>query len=291
MRAEAENVPDQVVKFAGSLPQHSVALIGCRSGDESHECCEYDLAVFSEESSESQVVRLDSHTVELLYFDAPAADKVYDLYGMKIVKDAKFKLASAARDMSEDTFRKALVSSGRKSLVSSLFCLRSMADRPEEPVLAAMWAKIAAYRFMSGSIALSGSRPMPLHEMEQARAMEAPSIATDGIQAAFESIGVERATRPAIARSLEALRELISGDYDRDLVMSKIDSLQSRQMLSDCYYYAGRCAAENLARRNETYHRRYAKLIQLALDLTGDVQLVENLRSRMFTAANAMLKE
>ena len=295
---DAEWIPAEVEKLARSLPPAgAVALIGCRAGESSSvslDCCEYDLAVFSGERSDSQVIRLKDQTVELLYFDGQPASSIADLYGMKIIRDSnKFTLASSASEMSQGKFRKAISASGRKLLVSSLFCLRRAAEQSEKggTVLAPMWAKIAAYRFMSGAIALSGSRPMPLHEIGQSRQIEAAGHVADGIQAALECIGTERATRPAISRSLEALRELKSKDYDRDLVMSKIDILLDRQMLSDCYYYIGRTAAENLAKRNESFYRRYAKLVQLGLDLTSDAQHVEKLQRTISRAANAILKE
>jgi hypothetical protein len=296
LRSFAGQVPLQVDKFARSLPERGVAVIGCRCQDEisSLDCCEYDLAVFSEERRESQVIRLDGQTVELLYFSGrPENHIAADLYGMKIVRDTnRFTLASLARSMTEEKFTRSLAASGRKSLVSSLFCLRApVGQNDDSGVLGAMWAKIAAYRFVSGVVAISGSRPMPLHEMDQSRRIEAADHIADGLQASLECIGTERATRPAISRSLAALRELKSKDYDRDLVLSKAEMLQSRQMLADCYYYIGKMASESLAARNEKFHRKYSKLVQLALDLTGDAQQVEKLRRRIFAAATAVLKQ
>jgi hypothetical protein len=71
--------------------------------------------------------------------------------------------------------------------------------------------------------------------------------------------------------------------------MSKIEFLLDRQMLSDCYFYIGKAAAENLSRRNEAFHRKYVKLVQLALDLTSDAQMMDKLRRSLFRAATAAL--
>src|SRR4029078_3494098 len=152
----------------------------------------------------------------------------------------------------------ALVAAGKKSLISSLFYQQRM-NGANNPIVAAMWLKVAAYEFIAGSLALSGSRPMPLHAPEQIRQADAGGI-SDGVQIAFECIGTERATRPAISRSLEAIQELKSNDYDRDLVMSKIRHLLDRHMLADCYYYAGKVAGKSLAGRSDTFHSRYSKL-------------------------------
>jgi hypothetical protein len=262
-------------------------LIGCRAAAASLDCCEYDIALFSKPEN-NKAVRLKDQSVELLYF-GDTKDHIIDLYGMKIIRDDNaFALAATAKGYTEEKFRKALKAHGRKLLVRSLFCQR-MAQQAEEPVISHMWIKMGAYRFISGALALSGERPRPAHELEQARQMEVSDKVAEGIASALECIGLERATRPAITRSIEALRELLSKDYDREIVMSKIEFFLDRQMLSDCYFYIGKVAAENLSKRNEAFHRKYVKLAQLALDLTRDVQLMDKLRRSLFKAATATL--
>lgn len=290
LHASVSHVPSNIKAFLESLPPSPVALVGCRSADAALECCEYDVAIFSEEAKEPQIVCIENQTVELLYLPGQPAGRIVDLYGMKVIRDSnKFALASVAKEITREKFVKSLRALGRKELVSSRFCQR-MAEQSSDPVTAQMWYKIAAHRFVSGSIALSGKRPMPVHELEQTRHIEASAAVAEGLSAALECIGLERATRPSISRSVEALRELKSSDYDRDLVMSKIEFLLSRQMLPDCYLYIGRMASENLAGRKNAFHKSYAKLIQLALDLTSDVQ-IEKLHRSLFKAASTILKE
>jgi hypothetical protein len=210
---------------------------------------------------------------------------------MVIVRDNnRLSLASATKEITPQKARKALAASGRKSLVESLFYQRKMIDTVENPAIAAMWAKFAAYQFLDGVLASLGTRPMPLHELEQIRQADAPTSLADGIQAALECIGIERATRPAISRSIEAAKELKSKDYDKDLMLSKVSHLLERQMLSDCYFYIGKVSAENLARRRDPFYARYTKLVQISMDLTNDVQELKKLQRRLFHAANAGLK-
>lgn len=290
LRAPRDPIPSPVEQFLQSLPLSPVALIGCRAADASLECCEYDVAVFAEDK-QARVIRLDGQAIELLYFPADPRISTVELYGMRIVRDNnKFALASAAKEMTEEKFKKAVRALGRKSIVSSLFCQR-MAHEAGGSVVGHMWAKIAAYRFVSGAIALAGKRPMPLHELEQARQIEASGAVAEGLGAALECIGLERATRPSISRSIQALQELKSKDYDKDIVMSKIEFLLGRQMLSDCYFFMGRVAAENLARRKDSFHNKYSKLVQLALGLTSDVQQMEKSQRSLFKAAGAILRE
>lgn len=281
-------VPVAVRKFAESIP-HPIALIGCRVSEMSLECCEFDLAVFAPASQDNQVMHVDGLAFELLHLAGPARNYIVDLGGMQVLKDTnKFDLSSAVRGIAPEKYRKALSAAGKKSLISSLFFQQKM-RQAKLPTVAAMWLKLAAYEFMGGMLALSQSRPMPLHELEQVRRADAGNMA-EGVEVALECIGIERATRPAISRSVNAIKELKSKDYDRNLFVSKVNHLLGRSMLADSYYYAGKVAARNLAGRKELFYSQYTKLVKLALDLSSDMQHLEKLRKLLFKAANGGLK-
>lgn len=267
--------------FANEI-MHPVALIGCRTSPISLDCCEYDLAIFEpsqEDKQANQVVQVDKQPVELMYLTGSIKDHVIDLANMVILKDnSTLMLSSAAKDIISGKYTKMLASSGKKSLISSLFCQQKMRGT-KHPVVAAMWLKIAAYEFIDGMIALSGNRPMPVHILEQVRQID--SRRAEGVEVALECIGAERATRPAISRSMEAIKELKLKDYDKDLFLSKISHLLERRRLVDCYYYAGRVASKNLVNRTEPFHSQYSKLVQLALDLSNDTQSLEKMQKRL----------
>lgn len=279
-------IPAAVRKFAGGI-QHPVALIGCRTTEMSLSCCEYDLAVFG--PGDNRIVQVDDHVVELVHLDKSAKNYAVELGDMAILKDTnKFVLSSATRDITQEKYKRALAAAGKKSLISSLFSQQKMIQA-KRPAVAAMWLKIAAYQFVWGTLALSGSRPMPLHELQEVRQADSRNLA-EGVEIALDCIGIERATRPAISRSMQAVKELKSKDYDLNLFSSKVDHLLGKSMLADCYYYTGGSAAKNLAARTDMFYIRYAKLIQLALDLSNDAQHLEKLQKKLFRAANAGLK-
>lgn len=280
----SELIPTAIKAFANEI-MHPVALIGCRTSPISLDCCEYDLAIFEpsqEDKQVNQVVQVNKQPVELIHFTGSIKDHVIDLANMAILKDnTKLMLSSAAKDIILEKYTKTLVSSGKKSLISSLFCQQKMRGT-KHPIVAAMWLKIAAYEFIDGMIALSGNRPMPVHILEQVRQIDARRA--EGVEVALECIGAERATRPAISRSMEAIKELKLNDYDKDLFVSKITHLLERRMLVDCYYYAGRVASKNLVTRIESFHSQYSKLVQLALDLSSDSQSLEKMQKQLFRA-------
>lgn len=280
----SELIPAAIKAFANEI-MHPVALIGCRTSPISLDCCEYDLAIFElsqEDKQINQVVQVNKQPVELIHFTGSIKDHVIDLANMAILKDnTKLMLSSAAKEIILEKYTKTLVSSGKKSLISSLFCQQKMRGT-KHPIVAAMWLKIAAYEFIDGMIALSGNRPMPVHILEQVRQIDARRA--EGVEVALECIGAERATRPAISRSMEAIKELKLNDYDKDLFVSKITHLLERRMLVDCYYYAGRVASKNLVTRIESFHSQYSKLVQLALDLSSDSQSLEKMQKQLFRA-------
>jgi len=284
-----ESIPAAIQAFANEIV-HPVALIGCRTSPISLDCCEYDLAVFElsrEDKQANQVVHVNKQPVELMYVMGSIKDHVIDLANMVILKDnAKLMLSSSAKGTISEKYPKMLASSGKKSLTSSLFSQQKMRGT-KHPVVAAMWLKIAAYEFMDGIIALSGNRPMPLHILEQIRQIDRRGA--EGSEVALECIGAERATRPAISRSMKAIQELKLNDYDKDLFLSKISHLLERRMLVDCYYYAGRVAAKNLVNRRESFHSQYSKLVQLALDLSNDSQSLEKMQKHLFKAVKIRL--
>lgn len=285
-----ESIPTAIKVFASEIV-YPVALIGCRTSEMSLDCCEYDLAVFAgsqEQNQANQVVQVDNRPVELMHLTGSIKDHIIDLADMVILKDnSKLMLSSAAKDIIAEKYRKILAASGKKLLISSLFCQQKM-RRTNHPMIAAMWLKIAAYEFIDGMLVLSGNRPMPTHILEQVRQID--SRMAEGVDVALECIGAERATRPAISRSMEAIKELKSKDYDRELFMSKVSHLLERRMLVDCYYYAGRVAAKNLVSRKEIFYSQYSKLVQLALDLVSDLQSLEKMQKLLFRATNSSLR-
>lgn len=281
-----ESIPTAIKVFASEIV-YPVALIGCRTSEMSLDCCEYDLAVFAgsqEQNQANQVVQVDNRPVELMHLTGSIKDHIIDLADMVILKDnSKLMLSSAAKDIIAEKYEKMLAASGKKLLISSLFCQQKM-RRTNHPMIAAMWLKIAAYEFIDGMLVLSGNRPMPMHILEQVRQID--SRMAEGVDVALECIGAERATRPAISRSMEAIKELKSKDYDRELFMSKVSHLLERRMLVDCYYYAGRVAAKNLVSRKEIFYSQYSKLVQLALDLVNDLHSLEKMQKLLFRAVN-----
>jgi hypothetical protein len=280
-----------IKNFASEI-MHPVALVGCHTSEMSLACCEYDmalLAISGKYNRSNQVLHVADRPVEVLCIAQPMKYHIIDLARMVVLNDSsEFILSSLVQDITAEKYKKALTAEGKKLLVNCILCQQKM-RQAKHPLVAAAWLKIAAYEFIDGMLALSGTRPMPLHILEQIR-QNHTAIAQGGLEVALECIGTERATRPAIARSIHAIKELKSKDYDRELVVSKANYLLDRSMLADCYYYVGRIVAKNLIGKNERFYSQYPKLVQIALDLSADVPRLEKMQKQLFRATNNGLR-
>jgi hypothetical protein len=190
-------------------------------------------------------------------------------------------------------YLRALRDFGKKSIINSLFYHEKITTNIQKnSVLAAMWLKIAAYDFLEGVLALSEIKPMPIHELNQIRkiTIERQDIA-EGVKIALECIGLERATRSTISRSIEAICELNSMEYDKELIKIKVNHLLEKGMVSDCYYFLGKMGHRCLAYKDYKFLSKYMKLIQISMDLTKDMQQVEKLHINLVSISKIILKK
>ncbi|HEX2230807.1 MAG TPA: hypothetical protein VHG34_01325, partial [Nitrososphaeraceae archaeon] len=179
------------------------------------------------------------------------------------------------------------------SIINSLFYYETITKNIQKnSVLAAMWLKIAAYDFLNGILALSEIKPMPIHELNQIRkiTIEHQDIA-EGVKIALECIGLERATRSTISRSIEAICELNSMEYDKELIKIKVNHLLEKGMVSDCYYYLGKMGHRCLVYRDYEFLSKYMKLIQISMDLTNDMQQLQKLHINLVSISKIILKK
>lgn len=293
-------IPKDIRRYVDDNIPHPVGIIGCRStiSEISFDCCEYDLAIFnSEQTNESnRILNIGNYNVELITL--PTLPKhLTDILVLKdmilLHDDNKFMLSSIIEGNSNsNTYRKMLTAFGKRAIIRSLFRYEKINRAIQtQPILAAMWMKISAYDFLEGILSLGGSKPMPLHELYQIRnlTIKRQDIA-DAIIAALECIGVERATRSNISRSFQGVYGLNSMQYDRELISIKMKHLLQTGMLPDCYYYLGKIGGKSLLEKSEKFCSKYTKLIQIAMDLSNEVQHMQKLHNCLFKVSKSVLK-
>ena len=299
-----QKIPPSIKKYVDNNIACPVALIGCRATDpkNSLECCEYDLAIFSEGAleHEDRFLRIGDHNIELINFSANLRKNIIAMKGMIIVNDfaASYPFVPSShaglfhQSFNYSSYANALTAFGKKAIVGSLFSYDKIESAvSNNPVLASMWLKISAYDFLEGILALAGYRPMPLHELNQIRNLnfEEQNI-SDGIKVALACIGIERATRSTISRSSSALLQLYSEGYDKELVMMKARHLFKIGMLPDCYYYLGKMARKVLVNKHGSFFNSYSKLVLMSMDLSIDTPQIQKLKLELFKTAKNVLK-
>ena len=91
-----------------------------------------------------------------------------------------------------------------------------------------------------------------LYELDQIRDLDLkdPDIAT-GINCALDCIGIERAGRSAISRSLSAIRDLDKDRVHKNLWLAKSQWLLSQGKFADCYHYIGKVGSRTLSERGK----------------------------------------
>ena len=296
------HIPDYLIDYISNNFRYPAGIIGCRATnpDMSLDCCEYDIAIFNKQSAGNRFIRVGNHGLELINLREISRINVMKLYKMIIIQDDNsLSLSSSSLSSANNAsafqqhYLRVLRGLGKKSIINSLFYHEKITKNIQKnSVLAAMWLKIAAYDFLEGILALSEIKPMPIHELNQIRkiTIERQDIA-EGVKIALECIGLERATRSTISRSIEAICELNSMEYDKELIKIKVNHLLEKGMVSDCYYYLGKMGHRCLAYRDYKFLSKYMKLIQISMDLTKDMQQLEKMHINLVSISKIILKK
>ena len=295
-----QHIPSELVDYISNNFRYPAGIIGCRATNPemSLDCCEYDIAIFNKQSADNRFIRLGNHGLELITLTETSRINVMKLHNMIIIQDddsLSLSSSSSANNVFgyQKYYHRVLRDLGKKSIINSLFYHEKITKNIQKnSVLAAMWLKIAAYDFLEGILALSEIKPMPIHELNQIRkiTIERQDIA-EGVKIALECIGLERATRSTISRSIEAICELNSMQYDKELIKIKVNHLLEKGMVSDCYYYLGKMGHRRLAYRDYKFLSKYMKLIQISMDLTKDMQQLEKLHINLVSISKIILKK
>ena len=299
-----QHIPSDLVDYISNNFRYPAGIIGCRATNPemSLDCCEYDIAIFNKQSAGNRFIRVGNHGLELITLAEISRTNVMKLHNMIIIQDDdSLSLSSSSSSISsannvsgyQKYYHRVLRDLGKKSIINSLFYYETITKNIQKnSVLAAMWLKIAAYDFLEGILALSEIKPMPIHELNQIRkiTIERQDIA-EGIKIALECVGLERATRSTISRSIEAICELNSMEYDKELIKIKVNHLLEKGMISDCYYYLGKMGHRCLAYRDYKFLSKYIKLIQISMDLTKDIQQLERLHINLVNISKIILKK
>ena len=259
-------------------------------------CCEYDILVLSNSIQPHKVMKLESYWVELLY--VPLNPKV-----LKVIPDSAdgivlndtddLRLSSIINAVMNNTRRNSSNSAiARKLLVSILIRYNEIERMSQKsPIISSMLLKISAYEIMQSLVYFSGLPSSPFHQLESIRRVLEPNqFESEIISLALEIIGMERATASVLRRSIPSYSRLAANRYDRSLIEDKIKFLYESGMTADCYYYVGRICSDILKSLDNTFWHTYAKLVQLGMDLSMDIEHIQRWNPQLTAAARRLLR-
>jgi hypothetical protein len=291
------SIPNSVVEYINDYSQFPAGIIGCRAaeGNVSYSCCEYDIALFCDKNRPDidKVKFLNGATLEFIPIYEISEDTYIHIKNMILIKDYNsLHISSLLTRLKGKEYEGLLRNYGKRKIIESLFLNQAVNDNLSKcPLLSSLWLKRAAYYFTEGILGLNGIKSSPVHELDQIRNLNSkdPKISS-GIICALDCIGIERAGRSAISRSLRAIRDLDSDGVNIGLWLAKSEWLLSQGRFADCYHYVGKLGSMFLSSKDDRFLRRNLSLIETLLDLTSDSQTNHILHARLVKASKDALR-
>ncbi|MGH9975625.1 MAG: hypothetical protein ACRD8Z_07285 [Nitrososphaeraceae archaeon] len=295
---EGIHIPLAISTFVIETLKSPALLVGCRVAGTgmSKPCCEYDLLVFSNSIQPHKVMKLESYWAELLY--VPLNPKV-----LKVIPDSAdgivlndtddLRLSSIINAVMNNTRRSSSNSAMARKLLVSILIRYNEIERMSQksPIISSMLLKISAYEIMQSLVYFSGLPSSPFHQLESIRRVLEPNqFESEIISLALEIIGMERATASVLRRCIPSYSRLAANRYDRALIEDKINFLYESGMTADCYYYVGRICSDILKSLDNTFWHTYAKLVQLGMDLSMDIEHIQRWNPQLTAAARQLLR-
>jgi hypothetical protein len=290
-------IPASVVEYINANSPDPAGVIGCHAagGQVSYSCCEYNVAVFCENRKFklNRIITLNDVTIELMPFPEIDGTHYVHIRNMILLKDYdSFAVSSLLTKLKEKKYDMMLKTYGKRKIIESLFLIEAInKNLSKYPLLSSLWLKVSAYYFTEGILAMHGIKSSPIHELDQIRGLDLKgSEFASGINSALDCIGIERAGRSAISRSLKVVKALDRGEVCNDLWLAKSQWLLSQGRFADCYHYIGRVATTYLSSKDEDFLIRNLKPIEILLDLTSDSQSNHKLHKQLVKASRNALK-
>ena len=240
------------------------------------------------ENFDKKIIELGNSTLEFINFPGQSQNSPNNISLSNMIKldDSNTLISETPKVDRKRLFNAA----GKRRIVDSLYIVSKNSSSKAE-VNSSLNLKIAAYDLIKGILLMSGTRPMPIHELNQLRQVEVnKDFINEAIQTCIECLGIERATRTIINRSYKALREILKERYDVELVSSKIKFLLDNGRLADCYYYIGKLVCSHLEKKDNASQINYHKLNSIALDLTNDYEKVKKMSALVKRDCKLVLK-
>jgi len=269
-------LPSEILDYFNDNIENRAALIGCRAHYPkiSYQCCEYDMVILDHGRNYPKIINIGDCIIEFTKLTNTQ---------LRNISSNIIPIGGFCQFRDEQSVQKILFAGGRHKLIDALFTLGKIdliikSDR-ENLALASLLLEISSYDILLAILQTQGIQPMPVHEINQIRNLDTQtSVINEAIQTAFESIGMDRATKSSLDRRIKAFQQIFGSREDFPLTMKKINFLLQSKLMTDCYYYVGKMITSYL-RTEDKIFINYPKLTHVAMDLTNDYEKMKKLAS------------
>ena len=195
------------------FPEAAIGITGCRSSGEPYPPCEYNYIIVQEGTKRIERRLTKNNFIELLFLDKDTVHNTSEnmvilaLLDMNVISDPSWDLIPIVYKIKTESSRY-LQQYAKRTLFKSLTDLGRFKDAIDEDntLDAGFWLLNASNSFAKSIIALSSKIPRDSHLLNEFRTVVA--VSPDMFKIWFEASGANLATKVAVIRRLDALREL-----------------------------------------------------------------------------------
>jgi len=278
-----------------SFTEYPVALGGCRTNENSFDCCEYNITVFDDKDEKDSIIDFEDGTIRIHHGSMKETKpNLLTQYGrMKILSDEKWELRIFLSQISEKK-EKTFKTFAKSCIIDAAVCVTKTKEslKNSDPFFSS-WVKCAAY-YLADAIVLSNNKlPSPTHMLGHIRTFEKNKI-NEKFSLVNECIGVERATPSLLERmskSTMGFSDMVEDNGYSRIIQKKHDYLVKNSLITDCYFYLGYINRNNFIKIKDSLHRKpeLIHVLKTAFDIENDMTKIERQANILERTANDLL--
>ncbi|MGI0004053.1 MAG: hypothetical protein ACREAX_02020 [Candidatus Nitrosotenuis sp.] len=277
-----------------SLSEYPAGLGGCKAHKATLECCEYNVTVFDAKKEKDEIKKIGDVLVRVHHasLDESNTDLLQRYENMEILSDPQWTLGTFLSKIREKGDK--LRSSSIKGCLVDAAYFATKAKQGSTDPFAPAWLKCAAYLVCDALVLINSKMRSPTHILEFIRKFE-KNKTNESFLAVSQVLGLEHATPSLLERMLKStigFSGMIEGNDHSMIIQKKYEYLVANSLLSDCYFYLGYVAKNNLVSIRDSAHKRpeLMHVLKVALDIEGDQTKTQQQAALLHGMANDLLK-
>jgi len=278
-----------------SLNNFPSGLGGCKSENQSFECCEYNITIFDNKTEDDLIIEYENELVKVHHgsLSETNSNVLIQYHNLQIILDEQWELRmllSKINEKKQEIFR----DYAKSCLIDVLFCASKTKDGLENSdPFASSWVKCGAYFLADAISGFNFQRPSPTHMLEHVRALEKNRI-NEHFSVVNDCIGIERATPSLLSRMCKStigFSDMVGTNNYSKIIQKKHDYLVNNGLLADCYFYLDYINRINMIRIKDTLQQKpeLIHVLKVGFDIENDATKVEQQANLLQKTANELL--